>query len=477
MRAETRDSVNKVWALCNALKDDGVTFHQYLVELSYLLFLKLAAELKVEHKLPQGCRWTALTECPENILLERYGGLLRSLATSDSEVVSRIFSQSRTSIKKAKTLRVLVQSIDRFAWYEISREGLGDLYEGLLEKNANEKRSGAGQYFTPRLLIDSIVRVMKPSLGDVIQDPAAGTAGFLVSAGNYIRANSDTWSDVAEKELSAIFHGVEHVDDTYSLALMNLFLHGLVNDDAVGLVYGDTLSSAGKDLPPATLILSNPPFGTKRGGGLPDRDDLPFPTSNKQLCFVQHIISALAPGGRAAIVVPDNVLYEETVGLNVRRYMMDSCDLHTMLRLPPGLFYAASVKTHVLFITKNDGDSFQGTKELWLYDLRGKGHGRSKSESLTEETLRAFEHAYGHDPNVGREARRTRRESLSDSYQVFSRAEIRERGDNLALSIEVEPTAESQEDPEEALLLLEKSLERSMSALRELSDMVRRGPA
>lgn len=441
------------------------------------MFLKLAEELGVEDRLPERCRWSALKNCSDDSLVARYSAILQDLSHADSQVVRHIFSRGHTSIKKAQTLKVLVQGIDRFEWYELSREGLGDLYEGLLEKNANEKRSGAGQYFTPRPLIDSIVRVMKPTLSDTIQDPAAGTAGFLVSAGNHIRSNTEGWNRPMERKLSKVFHGVEHVEDTYNLALMNLFLHGLVDDKSVGLLYGDTLAEAGQLLPPATLVLSNPPFGTKRGGGLPARTDLPFPTSNKQLCFVQHIVRTLAPGGRAAIVVPDNVLYEETVGRNVRRYLMEECSLHTMVRLPPGLFYATSVKTHVIFLTKNDGHNIQGTHETWVYDLRSKVAGRNRADLLSADSLFAFESAFGQDPWVSREALEKRRAEAAPGFVMYDRAYIRRNEDNLLLTTDDPEDADmGVDDLNELVTGLSANLRRSQKALDELHKLLLSGP-
>ena len=220
-------------------------------------------------------------------------------------------------------MSTLTKSIDELDWYSARQEGLGDLYEGLLEKNANEVKSGAGQYFTPRVLINVMVELMKPQLGEVIQDPAAGTGGFLIASNHYIRKHNDIF-DLSEEEYfnfkNKIFFGMEHVQDAHRLAMMNMMLHGLDSDaPESGMIYGDTLSPKGQQLPKADLILTNPPFGTKKGGGVPSRDDFTFPTSNKQLAFLQHIYRALKPGGRAAVVLPDNVLFEgNTAGKSVK---------------------------------------------------------------------------------------------------------------------------------------------------------------
>ena len=313
MNTVTHDIVAKLWNLCNVLKDDGVTYHQYVTELTYLLFLKMANETATEGQIPAGHRWGDLERMAAPERLEAYKLTLIHLGSHGSTLVKEIFGNASSFIKKPVTLSTLVTEIDKLDWYNARQEGLGDLYEGLLEKNANEKKSGAGQYFTPRPLIDSMVAVMQPTLDDVIQDPAAGTGGFLISANRCIRerSNPDRWTEAQQRKYRRnTFYGMEHVQDAHRLALMNLMLHGLDSDpNAAGIRYGDTLSPEGEALPKATLILTNPPFGSKKGGGLPSRTDFTFPTSNKQFCFLQHVYRGIKPGGRAAIVLPDNVLF------------------------------------------------------------------------------------------------------------------------------------------------------------------------
>jgi type I restriction enzyme M protein len=293
MPTTTHDIVAKLWNLCNVLKDDGVTYHQYVSELTYLLFLKMAQETGREEGIPAEWRWDELEKLAGTKQLNQYKLLLLELGGS-SPLVQEIYANASSFIKKPVTLNRLVSEIDKLDWYSARQEGLGDLYEGLLQKNAEEKKSGAGQYFTPRPLIDSMVAVMQPQLGDVIQDPAAGTGGFLIAAQRWIREHQDP-SLLDEKQQKQFyertFYGMEHVQDTHRLALMNLMLHGLDSKPKeYGILYGDTLSTEDvAPLPPATLILTNPPFGTKKGGGLPSRGDFLFPTSNKQFCFLQHI--------------------------------------------------------------------------------------------------------------------------------------------------------------------------------------------
>ena len=345
MSQQTQDIVAKLWNLCNVLKDDGVTYHQYVNELTYLLFLKMARETGTEKQIPEGYRWADLVAKEGTKLMEHYRLSLVHLGTHGSARVKAIYHDASTSIRQPRHLHKLVTDIDALDWYSARQEGLGELYEGLLEKNATESKSGAGQYFTPRPLIESIVEVSRPAAGEVIHDPACGTLGFLIIADRFIKAATDDLFDLAEKEQHfqkhEAFIGMELVPDTHRLALMNALLHDIESP----ILLGDTLGTEGKALKNADLVLTNPPFGTKKGGGLPSRDDFTYPTSNKQFAFLQHIYRGLKSGGRAAMVLPDNVLFESNVGADIRRDLMDKCNLHTILRLPTGIFYAQGVKT------------------------------------------------------------------------------------------------------------------------------------
>lgn len=479
----THDIVAKLWNLCNILKDDGVTYHQYVTELTYLLFLKMAKETGTEGQLPIHYRWDDLKSRTALDRLEFYKRLLIELGSDrhSSMLVQEIYANASSFIKKPVTLSTLVIEIDRLDWYSAKHEGLGNLYEGLLQKNADEKKSGAGQYFTPRPLIDSMVAVMQPALEDVIQDPAAGTGGFLISASRYIRDNSnpDHWTDRQQKKFyNDTFYGMEHVQDAHRLALMNLMLHGLDSvPGQAGIRYGDTLSPDGQKLPPATLILTNPPFGTKKGGGLPSRDDFTYPTSNKQFCFLQHIYRALRPGGRAAVVLPDNVLFEGNVGRQIRADLMDKCNLHTILRLPTGIFYAQGVKTNVLFFTRGHSDK-GNTKETWVYDLRANMPQFGKRTQLTREHFAEFEKAFGEDPCGGAKALAQRVDTgEAGRFRHFTREWVRERGDSLDIAWLKDDDAEDAGDlPEPAALAqsamgeLEAALEELRGILAELGD-------
>lgn len=475
MSTVTQDIVAKLWNLCNVLKDDGVTYHQYVTELTYLLFLKMAKETGSEEQIPEEHRWDDLEKLPAPDRLEAYKKTLIHLGSHGSSLVQEIFANAGSFIRKPATLSTLVSEIDKLDWYSARQEGLGDLYEGLLEKNANEKKSGAGQYFTPRVLIDSMVAVMKPTLEDIIQDPAAGTGGFLIASNHYLRghAKPDSWTEAQQKKYRRkTFYGMEHVQDTHRLALMNLMLHGIESDSSAGGIhYGDTLSPEGEALPKATLILSNPPFGTKKGGGLPSRTDFTFPTSNKQLCFLQHIYRGLAAGGRAAVVLPDNVLFEGNVGKQIRTDLMDKCSLHTILRLPTGIFYAQGVKTNVLFFTRGKTDR-GNTKELWVYDLRANMPQFGKRTVLTREHFADFEACYGEDPLGGPKSLKKRNDTGEDGrFRRFTRDWIAERDDSLDISwIKDEEEAENGELPEPGVLALEAvdELEGAIIELRGL---------
>jgi type I restriction enzyme M protein len=483
MNNVTHDIVAKLWNLCNILKDDGVTYHQYVTELTYLLFLKMAKETGTEDQLPEGYRWNELEEKNPLDRLNFYKGLLLHLGSNGSTLVKEIFANAGTFIKKPKTLSTLVTEIDKLDWYSTQKEQMGDLYEGLLQKNADEKKSGAGQYFTPRPLIDSMVKVMKPSLDDVIQDPAAGTGGFLIAADSYIRKHSDpdSWTEAQQRKYrNNTFYGMEHVQDAHRLALMNLMLHGLDSDPkGSGIRYGDTLSPEGEALPKATLMLTNPPFGTKKGGGLPSRTDFTFPTSNKQFCFLQHVYRGLRPIGRAGIVMPDNVLFEGNIGRQIRADLMNKCNLHTILRLPTGIFYAQGVKTNVLYFTRGQSDK-DNTKEIWVYDLRANMPQYGKRTQLARSHFTEFENAFGDDP-LGYPKSLKKRDDTGEQgrFRRFTREWIAERGDSLDISwIKDESEGAMDEMPEPAMLAqeamgeLEAAFEELRGILAELGEEV-----
>lgn len=436
---QTSDIVAKLWNLCHVLRDGGISYQQYVTELTLLLFLKMDKEVAAsrpdrKERIPKGCRWDDLLALPPGgEQLDAYKEMLLKLGRAPDPLVRAIYTGAQTSLREARHLNRIVLDIDAIDWFSTHRDELGDLYEGLLEKNAGETKSGAGQYFTPRPLIDAIVDVMKPQAGEVIQDPAAGTGGFLIAADAYIKKHTDQLFELTEKQADfqrrEAYVGLELVPETRRLALMNCMLHDIdgVGEGAVHL--GDTLSSDGAKLRKANVILTNPPFGTKKGAGGGSRDDLTFPTNNKQLMFLQHIYRALVPGGRAAVVLPDNVLFEEGRGREIRADLMDKCDLHTILRLPTGIFYAQGVKTNVLFFTRGEKDK-GNTKKVWVYDLRTNAPAFGKRTPFTREYLERFVVAYGPDPN-GKSKRKD--EGETGRMRSFVRDEVAKRNDNLDL--------------------------------------------
>jgi len=409
--------VQKLWNLCDVLRDDGINYSDYVTELVLLLFIKMVHEnteagLLNKHPLPEGCRWTDLNKQDGQNLLIDYKRILLNLSTGKNEagdtihqdpLIQAIYADAQTRLREPRHLKQMIQTLDQIDWFSAQEDGLGDLYEGLLEKNANETKSGAGQYFTPRALIDSIVRCVKPQPGETIQDPAAGTAGFLIAADTYMKANSDDYFDLSDKDQAfqknKAFVGIELVPSTRRLALMNCLLHGMEGDDEGVVHLGNALGDGGKSLPRADVILANPPFGTSKGGEASiTRDDLTYKTSNKQLAFLQHIYRNLKPGGRAAVVLPDNVLFEAGVGTDIRRDLMHKCNLHTILRLPTGIFYAAGVKTNVLFFSKgtqeNPRQEENCTTHTWVYDLRTNMPSFGKRTPFGKQHLAPFENLF-----------------------------------------------------------------------------------
>lgn len=468
----TPDIVAKLWSLCNVLRDDGVTYNEYVSELTFLLFLKMLKETDGEQRLPEGWRWRGLAERAGLDQLDHYKALLIALGKAEDKLVAAIFADAQTRLRKPANLKTLTTNIDALDWFSARQSGLGDLYEGLLEKNAADKKSGAGQYFTPRPLIDSIVRLMKPQAGEIVQDPAAGTGGFLVAADRFIRDAIGGIFKLPEAQvlfqLKEAFTGAELVSDTHRLCLMNLILHGLHGE---GVINGDTLSPDGEALGKADLILTNPPFGTKKGGGRPTRGDFSVTadTSNKQLAFVEHIVRGLKPGGRAAVVVPDNVLFEDNVGRRLRIWLMELCDLHTILRLPTGIFYAQGVKTNVIFFQRGATDS-GNTKAVWVYDLRANMPAFGKTRPLAAADFADFETAYGADPNGG-----AAREDQGEAgrWRRFTRPEIAARGDNLDVSWLRDSEAESEEaltDPKDIAAAILGHLRAALEEIEGLSE-------
>jgi type I restriction enzyme M protein len=467
-----QEIVNKLWNLCNVLRDDGITYHQYVTELTYILFLKMAKETGRESSIPEEYRWDRLVEKEGVELKNFYRRLLLELGTKGTGRIKDIYANANSNIDEPKNLEKIIKSIDALDWYSAKEEGLGNLYEGLLEKNANEKKSGAGQYFTPRPLINVIVKLVDPQPGEKCNDPAAGTFGFMIAADHYIKSKTDKLFDLDEKQQEfqqkEAFTGCELVHETHRLALMNAMLHDIEGE----IYYGDTLSNLGKKLKDFDVVMTNPPFGTKKGGEQPTRDDLTYLSSNKQLNFLQHIYRSLKKDGkaRAAVVLPDNVLFQEGDGQKVRQDLMDKCNLHTVLRLPTGIFYAQGVKTNVLFFTRGATDK-DNTKEVWFYDLRTNMESFGKRNALSEEHFVDFIKAYtAEDRNVINDER----------WSKFTRDQIKEKGDSLDLGLirdesltDYEQLPDPIESAEDAVTKLEEATDLLMSVIKELRHLER----
>ncbi len=356
----------------------------------------MAKETETESAIPEKYRWDKLIELDGIELKKFYNNLLEDLGGEGTGRIREIYSGARSNIEEPANLKKIITNIDGLDWYSAKEEGLGNLYEGLLEKNANEKKSGAGQYFTPRVLIDVMTDLIAPQPGEKCNDPACGTFGFMIAADRYVKEQTDDLFDLTPEQQKfqkeEAFTGGELVHETHRLALMNAMLHDI--DGHIQL--GDTLSNIGKNMKGYDVVLTNPPFGTKKGGERASRDDLTFITSNKQLNFLQHIYRSLRSDtgtARAAVVIPDNVLFADGDGENIRKDLMEKCNLHTILRLPTGIFYAKGVKTNVLFFDRGKKDN-GNTKEVWFYDLRNNMPSFGTTNPLKKSHFNEFVELY-----------------------------------------------------------------------------------
>lgn len=464
----TQEIVAKLWNLCNVLRDDGITYHQYVTELTYILFLKMAKETGSEENIPEGYRWDDLLARKGLELKSFYKELLDYLGERCTGRIQEIYKGAATNIDEPKNLEKIIRTIDELDWFSAKEEGLGNLYEGLLEKNANEKKSGAGQYFTPRVLIDVMTRLAAPKAGERCNDPACGTFGFMIAASNFVREQTNDFFDLDEEtadfEYTQAFTGCELVHDTHRLALMNAMLHDIQSK----IILGDTLSNVGKEMQGYDVVLTNPPFGTKKGGERATRDDFTYPTSNKQLNFLQHIYRSLKADGkaRAAVVLPDNVLFADGDGERIRVDLMDKCNLHTILRLPTGIFYAQGVKTNVLFFTREKTDK-DGTKAVWFYDLRTNMPSFGKTNPLKASDFAGFEAAYGAED---------RSKVADERWQCFTREEIAQKGNSLDLGLIKDDSVldyEDLPDPAESAAEAAEKLAEAVDLLQSVAQELR----
>ena len=465
-----QEIVAKLWNLCNVLRDDGITYHQYVTELTYILFLKMAKETGTDGQIPEEYRWDKLAQ-KQGVELKRfYNELLNHLGVECTGRIREIYSGSRSNIDEPKNLEKIITSIDALDWYSAKEEGLGNLYEGLLEKNANEKKSGAGQYFTPRVLINIMTKLIAPKAGEKCNDPACGTFGFMIAADKFVKDNTDDLFDLSleeqEFQKKEAFTGCELVHDTHRLALMNAMLHDIEGK----IILGDTLSNQGKVLKDYDVVLTNPPFGTKKGGERTTRDDLTYPSSNKQLNFLQHIYRSLKTNGkaRAAVVLPDNVLFADGDGASIRSDLMDKCNLHTILRLPTGIFYAQGVKTNVLFFARGTTEK-NNTKEVWFYDLRTNMQTFGKTKTLKEEHFEDFIKAY---------IAEDRTKVPDERFTCFTREQIKEKNNSLDLGLirddsilDYDDLQDPIESGEEVIAKLEEAVDLIQSVVKELRSL------
>lgn len=399
--------VQKLWNYCNVLRDAGLSYQDYIEQLTYLLFLKMADERKhlqpeKAPNIPEGYDWQNLLTVEGDALDIQYRKTLETLGR-ESGMLGTIFRKAQSKIQNPALLRRLIADlIDREQWTSLDVDVKGDAYEGLLEKNAEDVKTGAGQYFTPRALIRAMVDVIRPKPGETIHDPACGTGGFLLVAHEFLSDSKHYQLDAHQKRKLRYetLSGDEIVDNTARLCAMNLYLHGIGGDESPVKV-GDSLPS-----PPSenySIVMTNPPFGKKssitvvneegeetKEAAIYYREDFWATTSNKQLNFLQHVKSLLKIHGRAAIVVPDNVLFEGGAGETVRRKLLHECEVHTLLRLPTGVFYAQGVKANVLFFDRKPASENPWTKTLWFYDFRTNQHFTLKTNPLKRSDLDDF---------------------------------------------------------------------------------------
>ena len=412
MSDQTSTIISKVWGMCGPLRDDGVSYGDYLEQLTYLIFLKMSDEYskppyKRETGIPAGCGWSDMNTLKGAELESKYKSILETLGEQGG-TLGKIFQGAVNKISNAAILYRIVQMIDKENWVSMSTDVKGEIYEGLLQKNAEDVKSGAGQYFTPRPLIRAMVECIRPEPRKTIADPCCGSGGFLLAAQSYLSDPKHYTLDREAKEFLKrdTFRGWEIVPATFKMSLMNLFLHN------IGDLYGEVPITLGDALltDPGErfdYVLTNPPFGKKSSltftneEGEQEEEDLVYnrqdfwtTSSNKQLNFLQHINTLLKADGKAAVVVPDNVLFEGGAGETIRKKLLETCDLHTILRLPTGIFYKPGVKANVIFFDKRPASQERQTKEVWFYDLRTNLHFTLKQHPMTYEDLKDFIQCY-----------------------------------------------------------------------------------
>lgn len=461
------DVVSKLWGFCHTLRHDGIDYGDYIEQITFLLFLKMSDEKGVE--IPPGCDWPTLRDKSGTALTDFYIDLLRKLAKQPG-ILGDIYADAQSRFNNPVNLKKLINLIDEIEWTSLDVDVKAAAYEGLLEQAANEGKKGAGQYFTPRVLIQTIVRVMKPDPRTTkeftISDPACGTGGFLVSAYEWLigETKGALDRDVAKRLKKQTYYAQELVARPRRMALMNLYLHGVEPHITLGDTIYDPPSDRRFD-----VILTNPPFGTKGANQAPTRDDFTIETSNKQLNFVQHVVNTLKPGGRAAVVLPDNCLFEGKAG-EVIEILMHDCNLHTVLRLPRGTFtpYSQGVKANVIFFQKG-----RPTENVWIFDARSNVPGITKKDRpLSREHFAEFEKCYGTDPNGT-----SKRKDLGETgrFRHYSAAEIADRSYKLDITWLKDDSLESSDDlpdPQDLATEAITELEAIVGDLREIVALI-----
>lgn len=475
--------VQKLWNFCNVLLDDGMSYGDYVEQLTFLLFLKMADErtrppYNHSSEIPNGYDWQSLLKRDGDNLFDHYRHVLAELGKRGG-LLGLIFGKAQNKFQDpAKLRRVIVDLINKETWSTMSADVKGDAYEGLLEKNAQDTKSGAGQYFTPRPLIRAIVDVMTPKPGERVCDPACGTGGFLLAAHDYIEKSRNL--DKGQKRFlkEETLKGWELVQNTARLCAMNLMLHG-IGGEKLPIKVSDSLATDPGDR--FEVVLTNPPFGKKssttiiNGKGkiqketeIIEREDFWATSSNKQLNFVQHVKTLLKPHGRAAMVVPDNVLFEGGAGQTVRRKLLHECDVHTLLRLPTGLFYAQGVKANVIFFDRKPASETPWTKTLWIYDFRTNQHFTLKTGTLKRSDLDEFVECYA---TINRHVRKPTwsEENPYGRWRAYEYEELIQRDKvNLDISWIRDESLEDTENLPEPEIILQEIIEDLEIALQQL---------
>ena len=496
MADQSATIVSKVWSLCNPLRDDGVSYGDYLEQLTYLIFLKMSDEYakppyKKQTGIPAGYTWADMSSLRGAELEAQYKATLEKLSEQGG-LLGKIFKQATNKISNAAILYRIVQMIDKEKWVSMSSDVKGEIYEGLLQKNAEDIKSGAGQYFTPRPLIRAMVHCLRPEPMKTIADPCCGSGGFFLAAQEYLTAPGRYDMDREQKAFlkDGTFYGNELVSNTFKLCLMNLYLHN------IGDIYGTTI--------PVTLgdalltdpgyrvdyVLTNPPFGKKSSitmtneEGKEEEEDLVYSredfwvtTSNKQLNFIQHINTILKATGRAAVVLPDNVLFEAGAGEVIRKKLLQTTELHTILRLPTGIFYKPGVKANVLFFDKRPASPRMQTKDIWIYDFRTNVHFTLKQHPMTDADLEDFIRCY-HPENRHERAETWSPENPDGRWRRFSAEKILKR-DKTSLDIfwikdKSLADLDNLPDPDELASDIIENLQNALESFQELMGQLKK---